>query len=270
MTEDHDQTGRAFAQEPEWDRLDDGGEAVARSEASIEAAEPIAQSLFRRGKAVDRSVEELDDVVAELRRLVDARPAETPTSLRDATPAKVTEQVRVTEQARVTEKARPSTAPLPGDSLAQQREVQPPSPQAKAPSAPPPATPTAPATDSIKKPDPIRPLSPRISEPAQRVVAPTEEPARKPEPELLERKTPNAPQDAPGKQDQPSARVEPPTQQIRPPSPRISEPAQRAVSPKEEPARKPEPEVLEWKAANAPKDAPGKQDQPSARIEPPT
>ncbi|RWK68234.1 type I secretion system permease/ATPase [Mesorhizobium sp.] len=215
MTEDHDQTGRAFAQEPEWDRLDDGGEAVARSEASIEAAEPIAQSLFRRGKAVDRSVEELDDVVAELRRLVDARPAETPTSLRDATPAKVTEQVRVTEQARVTEKARPSTAPLPGDSLAQQREVQPPSPQAKAPSAPPPATPTAPATDSIKKPDPIRPLSPRISEPAQRVVAPTEEPARKPEPELLERKTPNAPKDAPGKQDQPSARVEPPTQEMK-------------------------------------------------------
>ncbi|TJW74730.1 MAG: hypothetical protein E5X43_30295, partial [Mesorhizobium sp.] len=133
MTEDHDQTGRAFAQEPEWDRPDDGGEAVARSEASIEAAEPISQSLFRQSKAVDRSVEELDDVVAELRRLVNARPAEASPSLRDARPAKVTEE------------ARPPTAPLPGDSRAQQREVQPPSPQAKAPSAPPPATPTAPA-----------------------------------------------------------------------------------------------------------------------------
>ncbi|RWM92930.1 MAG: type I secretion system permease/ATPase [Mesorhizobium sp.] len=270
MTEDHDQTGRAFAQEPEWDRPDDGGEAVARSEASIEAAEPISQSLFRQSKAVDRSVEELDDVVAELRRLVNARPAETPTSLRDATPAKVAEQVRVTEQARVTEEARPSTAPLPGDSRAQQREVQPPSPQAKAPSAPPPATPTAPAADSIKKPDPIRPMSPRISEPAQRAVSPTEEPARKPEPELLERKTPNALQVAPAKQDQPSARVEPPTQEIRPSLPRISEPAQRAVPPKEEPARKLEPEILERKTPNAPKDAPGKQDQPSARVEPPT
>ncbi|RWP29628.1 MAG: type I secretion system permease/ATPase [Mesorhizobium sp.] len=258
MTEDRDQTGRAFAQEPEWDRPDDGGEAVGRSEASIEAAEPIAQSLFRHSRAVDRSVEKLDDVVAELWRIVDARPTETPTSLRDATPAKVTEQ------------ARPSTAPLPGDRSAQQREVQPPSPQAKAPSAPPPATPTAPAADSMRRPDPIRPPSPRISEPAQRAVSPTEEPARKPEPEILERKTPNAPKDEPGKQDQPSARVEPPTQEIRPPSPRISEPAQRAVSPKEEPARKPEPEVLERKTPNAPKDAPGKQHQPSARVEPPT
>ncbi|RWO91003.1 MAG: type I secretion system permease/ATPase [Mesorhizobium sp.] len=258
MTEDRDQTGRAFAQEPEWDRPDDGGEAVGRSEASIEAAEPIAQSLFRHSKAVDRSVEKLDDVVAELWRIVDARPAETPTSLRDATPAKVTEQ------------ARPSTAPLPGDRSAQQREVQPPSPQAKAPSAPPPATPTAPAADSMRRPDPIRPPSPRISEPAQRAVSPTEEPARKPEPEILERKTPNAPKDEPGKQDQPSARVEPPTQEIRPPSPRISEPAQRALPPKEEPARKPEPEILERKTPNAPKDAPGKQDQPSARVEPPT
>ncbi|WP_353843461.1 type I secretion system permease/ATPase [Mesorhizobium sp.] len=258
MTEDRDQTGRAFAQEPEWDRPDDGGEAVGRSEASIEAAEPIAQSLFRHSKAVDRSVEKLDDVVAELWRIVDARPAETPTSLRDATPAKVTEQ------------ARPSTAPLPGDRSAQQREVQPPSPQAKAPSAPPPATPTAPAADSMRRPDPIRPPSPRISEPAQRAVSPTEEPARKPEPEILERKTPNAPKDEPGKQDQPSARVEPPTQEIRPPSPRISEPAQRALPPKEEPARKPEPEVLERKTPNAPKDAPGKQHQPSARVEPPT
>ncbi|TIN77566.1 MAG: type I secretion system permease/ATPase [Mesorhizobium sp.] len=258
MTEDRDQTGRAFAQEPEWDRPDDGGEAVGRSEASIEAAEPIAQSLFRHSKAVDRSVEKLDDVVAELWRIVDARPAETPTSLRDATPAKVTEQ------------ARPSTAPLPGDRSAQQREVQPPSPQAKAPSAPLPATPTAPAADSMRRPDPIRPPSPRISEPAQRAVSPTEEPARKPEPEILERKTPNAPKDAPGKQHQPSARVEPPTQEIRPPSPRISEPAQRALPPKEEPARKPEPEILERKTPNAPKDAPGKQDQPSARVEPPT
>ncbi|TIP55018.1 MAG: hypothetical protein E5X56_30490, partial [Mesorhizobium sp.] len=172
MTEDHDQTGRAFAQEPEWDRPDDGGEAVARSEASIEAAEPISQSLFRQSKAVDRSVEELDDVVAELRRLVDARPAEAPPSLRDARPAKLTEQAKVTELVRITKEARPSTAPLLGDSRAQQREVQPPSPQAKAPSAPPPATPTAPAADSIGKPDPIRPMSPRISEPAQRAVSP--------------------------------------------------------------------------------------------------
>ncbi|RWB00608.1 MAG: type I secretion system permease/ATPase [Mesorhizobium sp.] len=254
MTEDRDQTGRAFAQEPEWDRPDDGGEAVGRS-----AAEPIAQTWFRHSRAVDRSVEKLDDVVAELWRIVDARPTETPTSLRDATPAKGTEQ------------ARPSTAPLPGDRSAQQREVQPPSPQAKAPSAPPPATPIAPAADSIRGPDPIRPPSPRISEPAQRAVSPKEEPARKPEPEMLERKTPNAPKDAPGKQDQPSARVgEPPTQEMRPPSPRISEPAQRDVSPKEEPARKPEPEMLERKVPNAPKDAPGKQDQPSARVGPPT
>ncbi|RWO41393.1 type I secretion system permease/ATPase [Mesorhizobium sp.] len=254
MTEDRDQTGRAFAQEPEWDRPDDGDEAVGRS-----AAEPIAQSLFRHSRAVDRSVEKLDDVVAELWRIVDARPAETPTSLRDATPAKVTEQ------------ARPSTAPLPGDRSAQQREVQPPSPQAKAPSAPSPATPTAPAADSMRRPDPIRPPSPRISELAQRAVAPMEEPARRPGPEILERKTPNAPKDPPAKQDQPSARGgEPPTQEIRPPSPRISEPAQRAVPPKEEPARKPEPEILERKTPNAPKDAPGKQDQPSARVEPPT
>ncbi|RWI27738.1 type I secretion system permease/ATPase [Mesorhizobium sp.] len=271
MTEDHDQTGRAFAQEPEWDRPDDGGEAVARSEASIEAAEPISQSLFRQSKAVDRSVEELDDVVAELRRLVDARPAEAPPSLRDARPAKLTEQAKVTELVRITKEARPSTAPLLGDSRAQQREVQPPSPQAKAPSAPPPATPTAPAADSIGKPDPIRPMSPRISEPAQRAVSPKEEPARRPEPEILERKTPSALQDAPAKRDQPSARGgEPPTQEIRPLSPRMPEPAQRAVSPKEEPARKPAPEVLERKAPNAPKDAPGKQDQPSARVEPPT
>ncbi|RWO07940.1 MAG: type I secretion system permease/ATPase [Mesorhizobium sp.] len=255
MTEDRDQTGRAFAQEPEWDRPDDGGEAVGRSDA----AEPIAQTWFRHSRAVDRSVEKLDDVVAELWRIVDARPTETPTSLRDAAPAKGTEQ------------ARPSTAPLPGDRSAQQREVQPPSPQAKAPSAPPPATPIAPAADSIRGPDPIRPPSPRISEPAQRAVSPKEEPARKPEPEMLERKTPNAPKDAPGNQDQPSARVgEPPTQEIRPPSPRISEPAQRAVSPKEEPARRPEPEILERKTPNAPKDAPGKQHQPSARVEPPT
>ncbi|TIM22958.1 MAG: hypothetical protein E5Y61_30000, partial [Mesorhizobium sp.] len=90
MTEDRDQTGRAFAQEPEWDRPDDGGEAVGRS-----AAEPIAQTWFRHSRAVDRSVEKLDDVVAELWRIVDARPTETPTSLRDATPAKVTEQARV-------------------------------------------------------------------------------------------------------------------------------------------------------------------------------
>ena len=116
----------------------------------------------------------------------------------------------------------------------------------------------------------ILPPSPRISEPAQRAVSPKEEPARKPEPAILERKTPSTLQDAPAKQDQPSARVEPPTQEIRPPSPRISEPTQRAVPPKEEPARKPEPEILERKTPNAPKDAPGKQDQPSARVEPPT
>ncbi len=115
----------------------------------------------------------------------------------------------------------------------------------------------------------IRPLSPRISEPAQRAVPPKEEPA-KPEPEMLERKTPNAPKDALAKQDQPSAREEPPTHQILPPSPRISEPAQRAVSPKEEPARKPEPAILERKTPSTLQDAPAKQDQPSARVEPPT
>ncbi|RWO20886.1 type I secretion system permease/ATPase [Mesorhizobium sp.] len=115
----------------------------------------------------------------------------------------------------------------------------------------------------------MRPPSPRISEPAQRAVSPKEEPTRKPEPEILERKTPNSPKDAPAKQHQPSARVEAPTQEIRPPSPPISEPAQRALPPKEEPARKPEPEILERKTPNAPKDAPGKQDQPSARVEPP-
>ncbi len=160
MTEDHDQTGRAFAQEPEWDRPDDGGEAVRRSEAFIEAAQPISQSLLRHTKAVDRSVKELDDVVAELRRIADARPTETPTSLRNGTLAKVTEE------------ARPVTAPLPGDNRAQPREVQPPSPQGKAPLAPPRGTPTAPAADSVRKPDPIRLLTPRMSEPAQRAVSP--------------------------------------------------------------------------------------------------
>ncbi|PAQ08388.1 type I secretion system permease/ATPase [Mesorhizobium temperatum] len=125
-------------------------------------------------------------------------------ALRNGTPAKITEE------------ARPFTAPLPGDNHAQPREVQPPSPQGKAPLAPPRGTPTAPAADSVSKPDPIRPLTPRISEPAQRAVSPTEEPARKPESEILERKTPNAPKDAPGKQDQPSARVvEPPAQEMK-------------------------------------------------------
>lgn len=202
MTEDRDQTGRAFVEEPEWVRPDDGGEAVGQSEAPTEAAKPLSQFLLRHTKAVDRSVEDLDDVVAELRHIADARIIETPTPLRDGTPTKVTEE------------AHSPTAPLPGNTRAQPREVQP-SSQGKAPSAPSRDTPAAQAADSVRKLDPIGPLTPRIAEPTQRAPSPTEEPARKPEPEILEQKTPNAPKDEP-KQDQPSARVgEPATQEMK-------------------------------------------------------
>ena len=185
MTEDREHAG---LNDPDWDRQQGSEDSVDRSEASLEAATPLSQFLHRHATAIDHSMEQLDDVVAELRHIAQAPSDQKPTSLRAETAARNPEA---------------SASPLPVETPSRPREAHHAAPPGKAPLVPPldaiPFPAAAPSSAAW------RGFVPPIATPEKAAGQPSAEAARKAMPEILEPPAPATSKDDQKPRDQPNA-----------------------------------------------------------------